>query len=301
MIVSFSLESDPYINLAIEDLIARSVRQDVLFLWINRPAVVIGRNQLPWAECHTGRLGDVDLVRRFSGGGTVYHDEGNLNFSFIQGPGAGPLSRNLEIVREAIIGLGAEKVMRDRRHRLLIGGRKVSGSAFRMTARFRIHHGTILVSSNLRRMRQLLVQEVEVVKTRAVRSEPYPVCNLADSLGISDPWMVADALVKSAVESMPVSEVSPHDLIDLSEAREEASFLRSWEWIYGHSPDALVRLTGSGSESLLVEISDGMSRSVMLEGDGGSREEVWVGCERFEPSAVWRLVRLGIFGQAVRG
>ena len=289
MIVSFSPESDPYLNLAMEGLIAQSLREDVLFLWVDRPSVVIGRNQLPWAECHTSRLGNVFLVRRFSGGGAVYHDKGNLNFSFVQGPQAA-VSRNLEIVRKAMMGLGAARVVCDRRHRLLMNGRKISGSAFRMTSRFRIHHGTILVDSDLDRMKELLVPSVEVVWSRAVRSEPYPVCNLAEFLGITDPWMVAEALVKSVAENMPVDEVAPCELVDQCEARQEASFLRSWRCVYGKSPDALVRLPGTGGVSLLVKISGGMTRAVMWEANGVRGGEVWAGCRRFHPSAVWDLV-----------
>lgn len=158
-------------NLALEEWFLQRCAQEqglsrALLLYCNTPSVVIGRNQNPWAESNLwlvtrnkagGDCRPVSLARRYSGGGTVVHDEGNLNFSFIVPKSEFSRRKNTEwlagTIQEAFPELN---LVINERNDLLSGNCKVSGSAYRLTGAAALHHGTLLVRSNLTQLRQLL-------------------------------------------------------------------------------------------------------------------------------------------------
>lgn len=193
-LIFHSNTNNPYHNLAIEHhlLTTSDPTSRILLFYTNRPCVVIGRNQNPWVECDLKRLHDngIDLVRRRSGGGTVFHDEGNLNFSVIT-PNDKDFNRrkHSEMVVRALKTTPEENrlfedIWVNERHDITMrkdGNQyKVSGSAFKLTRGRALHHGTILHSSpNLGNISQFLRSPGrDHIQAKGVESVRSPVSNL---------------------------------------------------------------------------------------------------------------------------
>lgn len=199
---------NPYLNLSAEHFLLQNSHPEstVLFLYTNDPCIVIGRNQNPWLEVNLGLLhggftartgpgdGDagreVSLVRRRSGGGAVFHDSGNVNFSVICPPAAFDRNKHAEMIVRALKGLGVSTARVNERHDIVLDRRnssssvaetfKISGSAYKLTRLRSLHHGTCLLSSpNLADIGRLLRSPAEpFVKARGVESVRSRICNV---------------------------------------------------------------------------------------------------------------------------
>lgn len=189
---------DPLINLSLEHRLLQTSHADstILLLYANRPCVVFGRNQNPWIEADLDALGarGIQLVRRRSGGGTVFHDEGNVNFSVICPPAVFDRDRHAEMVVRALQKLGRPTTRVNERHDIVMDVQvrdgsaaapttrtfKVSGSAYKLTRLRSLHHGTCLLRSpNLGRISALLRSPAEpFVQARGVDSVRSPVANV---------------------------------------------------------------------------------------------------------------------------
>ncbi len=192
-----SLLHNPYHNLALEADLHRSIDAPTLFLYVNSPCVVIGRAQNPWLEADIAFLeqAQIPLVRRQSGGGTVVHDLGNLNFSFISPKADYDKALHLQIVQAALEGFGIKTTL-NARHDILLDGKKISGSAFRENRLNCFHHGTLLVHADLARLCQALAAPELNIKSNAIRSVKSPVINLRDRLPTLTIEQVQDALIQ---------------------------------------------------------------------------------------------------------
>ena len=143
--------TDPAKNLAVEEYLTFRADPDevTMYLWQNANTVVIGRNQNPWKECRLEEMaeGGCTLARRVSGGGAVYHDLGNLNFTFIAQEGLYDVAKQTEVILRAvqILGIHAEK---NGRNDLTIDGKKFSGHAYFKRGKYCYHHGTIMMDVN---------------------------------------------------------------------------------------------------------------------------------------------------------
>lgn len=164
--VVYSLNTDIYCNLALEDWIYRkSDLRDrcVLLLWRNHSAVVIGRHQNPWQECHVSRCATLGahVARRNSGGGTVYHDLNNLNLSFLCDKKLYNRNKNLILIRDVLRHSFGIQCQINQRHDLVLtgGGEKISGTASKLGAHHSYHHLTLLVDADLTQMRKLIRRE----------------------------------------------------------------------------------------------------------------------------------------------
>ena len=176
--------TDPYRNLALERYLTETVPEDacVLYLWQNQNTVVIGRNQNAWKECRTGLLeqeGGV-LARRLSGGGAVFHDLGNLNFTFSVTEENYDLRRQQQLILTAcrLLGLRAEL---SGRNDLLAEGRKFSGNSFYAHNGRAFHNGTLLVDADMTKMGRYLSPSTAKIASKGVDSVRSRVVNLRPS------------------------------------------------------------------------------------------------------------------------
>ena len=164
--VIYSQSTDIFRNLSLEDWIYRNTDlrdKRVLLLWRNEPAVVIGRHQNPWLECHVSRCAALgaSLARRNSGGGTVYHDLNNLNLSFLCDKKLYNRVNNLALIRDVLSDkFGIDSHINERQDLVLREtGHKISGTASKLGANKSYHHLTLLIDADLTRMRALIRKE----------------------------------------------------------------------------------------------------------------------------------------------
>ena len=223
--------TDPYVNLAAEEYLTMNAEDGVmtLFLWQNANTVVIGRNQNPWRECDVESIkrDGVSLARRISGGGAVYHDMGNLNFTFIARDGLFDIERQTDVILLAcrLMGINAAKTGRND---LTVAEKKFSGHAYYSSGGFNYHHGTIMMDVRADDLSKYLNVPESKLKSKGVASVRSRVTNLRDHL--DEPLRSADtkdliaamqdAMVRAASkeygcgaaeESLPVI---PQELLD---------------------------------------------------------------------------------------
>lgn len=227
----------PYRNLALEEYLMDTVPDGVciLYLWQNRNTVVVGRNQNCWKECRVRDL-ETDggfLVRRLSGGGAVYHDLGNLNFTFLVHTADYDLERQLEVILRAVssLGIGAEK---SGRNDITVDGRKFSGNAFYFNAGRAYHHGTLMIDVDTNKVAKYLNVSADKIRSKGVKSVRSRVTNLINYRpGLTVPLMkqkLAEAFGE-VYGRRPVF-LTPAD-IDAGEVETRRKKFASPDWIYG--------------------------------------------------------------------
>jgi lipoate-protein ligase A len=181
MLIVQSSSKDVYRNLAIEEYLMEHTvdHGPVFFLWQSDCAVVMGKNQNPWRECRLDLMREegVPLARRISGGGTVYHDAGNLNYCVIVDRTRYREEQAYEMVSQALetFGVYAEKTGKSN---LSVNGLKFSGNAFCFRKGRALHHGTLLLNTDLERLNRYLGSMFDSIETHAIRSVPAEVGNL---------------------------------------------------------------------------------------------------------------------------
>lgn len=277
---------NPYDNLAKEEylmgLCRSQTRRDesriydaILFLWQNDNTVVIGRNQNAWAEAKTELLESEGghLARRGTGGGAVFHDLGNLNFSLILPQQDFHLDRTFEFILQLVQSLGIE-AERSGRNDILVGGRKFSGNAFRQLAGVGLHHGTLLIDSDYGRVGRYLTVSSEKLKSKAVESVRSRITNLK---AVKEDLTIAE-VIRKALELFPAffGPDSPVDILDdrsfPADERLQALEARyaSWEWRYGKTfafGSNLAHRFDWGQIDLQLHVENGIVTEAMLYSD----------------------------------
>ncbi|KAF7332581.1 Lipoyltransferase/lipoate-protein ligase [Mycena kentingensis (nom. inval.)] len=274
--IYISRSKDPLVNLSYEDWLFRHAPPDnpLLFIYRNDPCVVIGRNQNPWTEVNLAELAkrNIPLVRRRSGGGTVYHDAGNTCFSIHSSRTAFDRKASANIVVRAARALGIPSARITERNDIAVGEDKVSGSAYRITANRAYHHGTMLLKAQLGALADLLHVDKPTMISSGVASVRSPVGNLRDyniratygnfalslaeqfrrvhEFGESAFWQskreteywdgkavgqkkIPQATPGSKWESVYVEEQEMRAVEHVQRSIEE---MQSWEWLYGQTP-----------------------------------------------------------------
>lgn len=252
-------------NLALEDWIHDHVdlrNRSMLLLWRNSPAVVIGRHQNPWQECNLPlmrRLG-IPLARRRSGGGTVFHDLGNINMTFFTSKKKYDRHRNLTVVTNALKQLrpNLDVNATDRFDIVLNGRYKISGTAAKLGRSAAYHHCTLLCSVDPSILSSVLKSNnSEVLKSNATPSVPSPVKNLSDVDPSLETDTVMDAIASQYNKEFgfdsPVITVDPtHDSL-MPGVHKMTQDLLTWEWVYGKTPKFSVR-TSLEVDGVLVKL-----------------------------------------------
>ena len=181
-------QTNPFLNLSVESQLLDNYLENTvtLFLWKNRQTVVIGANQNPFSECDVETLlkEGGHLARRRTGGGAVYHDLGNLNFSFIADKKIYDVNRQMTVIQEALLNFGLETEVSGRND-ITYQGRKFSGNAFAKTKYQGLHHGTILIKTDGEKLQKYLKVKPAKLHKHGVKSVASRVINLSEVTDIT--------------------------------------------------------------------------------------------------------------------
>ena len=232
---------NPWYNLALEEYLLNNTRKNevILYLWQNDNTVVIGRNQNAWKECNCRLLEDNDgkLARRLSGGGAVYHDLGNLNFTFVMDKNLYDIHTQLEVILKAVRDSNIEAEFSGRND-LVASGRKFSGNAFYYSTNSSYHHGTILVDTDFKNMVEYLQVSQEKIQSKGIESVKSRVVNLQElnpDVTVEQMKSELEKYFKELYQVEPEPQtISPHQNEEIAKLQEKYS---SWEWRYGQAPD----------------------------------------------------------------
>ncbi len=284
MVYLESPSHDPYFNLALEqyvfDCLPRS--QEYFMLWQNDNAIIVGKHQNTAEEINADfvRQRGIKVVRRLSGGGAVYHDMGNLNFTFIMDAGetrALDLTLFCQPVAQALQRLGVDAQVNGRND-ITIDGQKFSGNSQYLKGGRIMHHGTILFDSDLSVVSQALQVSRDKIESKGVQSVRSRVTTVKPYLQGNVSLATFQALLLEAIsDGTPMEEYhfTPQDLAAVQTLRDNR--YATWDWNYGASPRWSVRkqrrVEGVGSIEVFLEIAKGRITAVQFRGDYFATEE----------------------------
>jgi len=264
--------TNPYFNLALEEYLLKECQGEYFLLWQNEPCVVVGKNQNTLAEINYKYVkeNDVKLTRRISGGGAVFHDLGNLNFTFIQ-DGVNNLfldyRKSITPIVESLQIIGLNVDLTDRND-LQIEGKKISGNAQYKYKNRALHHGTLLFDSALEDIGISLNPEQSKFQGKRVKSIKSEVTNiknhLQEPLSLQEFQKLILDTVASKYETFSTYEPTSDDIIKINKLAQEKYF--SWEWIYGASPEYLMEVQ-IGLTLLKLKVKSGIIQNTIIESD----------------------------------
>lgn len=264
---------DGWLNLARDGYFLENNKKGdvVLYFYVNKNAVIIGRNQNAWKECNIANMDadGVQLVRRHSGGGAVFHDNGNLNFSFITDEKHYDLNRQMRVILNAVSKLGLKAELSGRND-ITVDGKKFSGNAFSLAKGNRSHHGTILVNADLTKLSNYLCVSKEKMRSKGIDSVRARVCNLCElSSGLTVEAM-RRLVIESFIEEYGAASEYVFDGTALAEVEERRERLASWEWRFGKTPQfdfETDKRFSFGDTQIYFNLRDGVIRETKVYSD----------------------------------
>jgi lipoate-protein ligase A len=242
MLCLHTKNKDPYYNLAAEEFLLKNTGEDVFLLWQSTPVIVVGKHQNTLAEINYRfiRSNDILIARRLTGGGAVYHDPGNFNFTFIRNGEQGKLvnfGSFIEPVISFLKTLGIE-ANRGLKNEILVSDRKISGNAEHVYKNRVLHHGTLLYNTDLNMLRESLRSVRGIYTDRAVQSNRSSVMNLAEciipAMSMQD---FQDAFFDYIMNSYCGRLFQPEENQKIAIRQLAYEKYNTWDWIYGWSPD----------------------------------------------------------------
>lgn len=268
--VIISGSKEPSYNLAAEEYLVSVCRpeDEILFLWQNERTVVIGRNQNPWKECDVEAFHGIGgkLVRRLSGGGAVYHDLGNLNFTFVSAVSDGLVERNSAIILNTLELYGVNAQFTGKND-ILVGEKKVSGCAYYEENGILCHHGTLLVNTDIDALEAALKPSVLKLQSKGIDSIRSRVMNLFEmDTRITVPELTS-ALCRQYTGSDQFEDLQtcyPETLPEISSRR---AVYESWDWCFGESPEFSIQQAHRfpwGEVDIHLNMIDGVIRNVKV-------------------------------------
>jgi lipoate-protein ligase A len=242
-----SAVTNPWFNLATEDWIFQALdpQSHTLFLWRNSETVVIGRSQNPWVECKTDKMAedDVFLARRQSGGGAVFHDLGNTNFTFLSPKADYDQDANFTIIINALKKLGVEATLSGRND-MQVGDKKISGSAFKHSIDRSFHHGTLLVNADMQKLGDYLNPHPLKLQAKGIKSVRSRVANLVEFNEAINHETLSQAMIEAFCEyygqdvaDSPVEELDEATLAQEPHLNKYYQQMADWEWRFGKTPE----------------------------------------------------------------
>ncbi|WP_119342656.1 lipoate--protein ligase [Facilibium subflavum] len=237
MNVYVATSTDPFYNLAVENWLFKEMLTDkpILYLWQNTPCVVIGRAQNPWRECNLNALyrDQIPVIRRQSGGGTVYHDLGNLNYTVIAPTDMYDKKQNLQMIVEVLASVGVDAYISPRNDIFTTfkgQSYKISGSAFRETKDRSFHHGTLLINADTSKLAEYLHHKLdEDIKSKGVVSYRSQVMNLQHIYPNIDTCEIKQAFLARFHQHITYLPCDLNNTLILKEIEN----LKTWQWRFG--------------------------------------------------------------------
>lgn len=238
---------DPWFNLATEDFIFRDMDAETktLFLWRNDKTVVIGRFQNPWTECNTEKMEEsgIKLARRQSGGGAVFHDLGNTNFTFLSSKETFDKAVNNSIITKALATYGLEAYPSGRNDILVNtpdGEKKISGSAFKETKDRSFHHGTLLINADMSQLGLYLNPNIKKLQSKGITSVRARVVNLKDLNAEINHDDLCQRIIKEFFDyyqsECPIEILDHEYLKSIPALNEHFEKMSDWNWRFGEAP-----------------------------------------------------------------
>ena len=273
---------DPYFCLAAEEYLLKNYQEDIFMIWQSEKAVVVGKHQNLLGEINYKfvRENNIKLARRISGGGTVFHDAGNVNFSYIKNvksPAEISFKQFTEPVVEALAKLGINAI-HSGRNDLLIEGLKISGNAEHVFKNRVLHHGTLLFNSDLKNLGLAIKVIPGKYESKAVQSNRSPVTNISqflkEEMTVEEfiEFLLGVQLEKYDNSFYELNEIDIRTIDKLSEEK-----FRTWEWNFGYSPKYLFRneFENNGKKMKIeLNVQKGLIVKCIISGDYFSEKEM---------------------------
>lgn len=275
--------TNPYFNLASEEYLLKNFHEDLFLLYRNTPSIVVGKHQNTLAEINLPFIQEQEILvaRRISGGGTVFHDLGNLNFAFFTSGKEGELvdyKRATLPILEALKEMGLEARL-GKRNELLLKGLKISGTASHVFKQRVLHHGTLLFSSEMGKLSAALKSDKERFTDRAVKSVRSSVTNISDHLTEGmDVEMFQDKILNHMLRTYKDARPYQFSQTDIAEIKVlRNSKFSTWEWNFGYSPKYQFCRSISfktGSLELHMNVEKGVIKDLKIVGDFTSQKDI---------------------------
>ncbi|MFI3271346.1 MAG: lipoate--protein ligase [Pseudomonadota bacterium] len=297
--------TDPTFNLALEESLFQKLNpnsQGIFLLWQNAPSVIVGRHQNTAEEVSTdyAKVHDIAVVRRMTGGGAVYHDAGNVNFSFLEWRdtvGSINFHEYLQPIQAALAELGLD-VQFSSRNDLEVEGKKISGSAQVRKANKILHHGTLLINVNTEVLSQVLTGSPEKYQSKGIASMRARVGNMADfwRKGTTMQDLYAVLMRHCAQQVIAL----PKEFAESAEKLANEKY-RTWAWNYGHAPaftHSFAKRFAWGKVECCLDVRKGIIQNCQLFGDFFAQQDAQdletclLGCEHRKDAVAERLSAL---------
>jgi len=305
MLLILQTSTDPYFNIATEEYLLKNSTDDVFILYRNEPSIIVGKHQNTIAEINLDfvKKKGLKVVRRLSGGGTVYHDLGNINYSFIANGTEGNLvdfKKFTQPIIEVLLELGVEAFLGGKND-IRVADKKISGNAEHVYKNRVLHHGTLLFSSQLDELDESIKVNLTTYSDKAVKSIRSQVANISEYLKkpISIEQFIISIVnhIKKVYPNSQIYNLTDQDILAINKLIETK--YSTWQWNFGYSPTyKLIKdfKIGKDNFKITLQVDKGIICSVSFETDllnkkqAKELETLLVGCHHDFDEIIKRMM-----------